>query len=275
MKKILLPALLAVAAPFLGVAADLTVNENWAANADAAAWGSNWSLGAQQVDTFLPESLGGENAGKWSAEGAGNNGVGQEFSRSFRNNTAGIDINQTYYIQFAVQLQPGFNPTSGAFLFIDGSSAGRAAEVGYSTSLNSSSLEFFALDNGVIVELTDDGTASGDTMQAAWGTTYVFDITVHVTTRTYDAKITQLDSAGVAVGSVFANGLDGEQTAYNNNAHGVLTFHNSTQNNRSSTLDRITVSNAPISALVVPEPGAVVLAALGTTFLLWRSRRKS
>jgi hypothetical protein len=186
-----------------------------------------------------------------------------------------VNINETYHIQFAVQFQPGFNPTSGAFLYIDGSSAGRAAEVGYSTSHKTSSREFFALDNGVIVELTTDGMASGSTLSAEWNTTYVFDLAIHPGTRTYDARITQLDSSGMEVASVFATGLRGEQTAYNNNAWGVMTFHNSTQNNRSYTLDRITISNDPIDPLVVPEPAAVGLTALGLCGLLWSRRRRA
>jgi hypothetical protein len=270
-------------------AATLTINENWGANYDAASWGSNWSAGANAVTpSILPSSLGGTYAGNWSAS-SGNMG-GQSMSRSFYNATGFGSLTDSYYIQFAAKITQGDSANSGAFIFTDGTSySSGAATVGFSTSVNqnpTTRMDFYARDYGTNSSVFLK-TSANQNLTFKFGMTYVFDIKVNPIAGlnqpgynpsaipTYSVTVSELDSAGNLVTSASSGLLQGDKNAFNNaGSTKNLYFFNSTQNNRDTTLDRITVSTSEIPALVVPEPAAATLVGLGALGLLWRRQRK-
>lgn len=263
----------------------LTIDENWAANADAAAWNSNWTLAPQTVGTFLTPSLGGASAGHFSSS----TGAGQSFSRSFGGSSLFQSKTDSYYIQFAVKIIQGDEGSRGAFIFSDGNAYNSgAATTGFSTSKNGQgNFDFYAMDfTGGNQTTTFLKTDQGQNLAFKWNTSYVFDIKVNPVAGlnqlgynknavpTYTVRITELDGEGHIVTSATSALLVGDMNVYNNSQNKNLFFFNSTQNNRDTTLDRITVSNTPIEILSAPEPGVFGLVSFSSVLILCRRHRR-
>ena len=98
---------------------------------------------------------------------------------------------------------------------------------------------------------------------------YLFEIFVHPTTSTYDARISKVNSLGAVLDSVSQSGLAFDGNTINNSANGALLFHlDASSSEIAFRVDDINIAG-------VPEASSSLLTLAGAFGLLARRKRVS